>query len=223
MSSRRSQTGAVRPVRRRREGAGARASPRTAGAARPGRAQRRGSGGAHRPVDRQRLAASPADAARRTGGKPARRQVRLYRLADDAVLDLLAALRRIAERNVAEVERVVRSYFHERDSLEPVSREELAGAARARARDGARRAPGRRICLGPCAGRDRTSRCASLKRASPSSTRDRRSSPTAAAPTACCPSKRSQHFAHAASRRRRLEDGLPEWRAAGLPVVTGNA
>jgi ArsR family transcriptional regulator len=22
---------------------------------------------------------------------------------------------------------------------------------------------------------------------------------------------------------RRLEDGLPEWRAAGLPVVTGNA
>src|SRR5919109_4160133 len=34
-----------------------------------------------------------------------------YRLADDAVLELLAALRRIAERNVAEVERVVRSYF----------------------------------------------------------------------------------------------------------------
>ena len=46
-----------------------------------------------------------------------------YRLADDAVLDLLAALRRIAERNVAEVERVVRSYFDDRDSLEPVSRE----------------------------------------------------------------------------------------------------
>src|SRR5215204_3257459 len=37
-----------------------------------------------------------------------------YRIADDAVLDLLAALRRIAERNVAEVERLVRSYFDDR-------------------------------------------------------------------------------------------------------------
>ena len=34
-----------------------------------------------------------------------------YRLVDDSILDLLSALRRIAERNVAEVERVIRSYF----------------------------------------------------------------------------------------------------------------
>jgi ArsR family transcriptional regulator len=46
-----------------------------------------------------------------------------YQLVDDAILDLLAALRRIAERNVAEVDRVVRSYFHNRDNLEPISRE----------------------------------------------------------------------------------------------------
>jgi DNA-binding transcriptional ArsR family regulator len=54
-----------------------------------------------------------------------------YRLMDDSVLDLLAALRRIAERNVAEVERVIRSYFHNRDSLEPVSRQELLQRSRA--------------------------------------------------------------------------------------------
>src|SRR5262245_12965913 len=48
-----------------------------------------------------------------------------YRLTDDSVLDLLASLRRIAERNLAEVERVVRSYFQNRDGLEAVSREEL--------------------------------------------------------------------------------------------------
>ena len=54
-----------------------------------------------------------------------------YRLADDSVLDLLAALRRIAERNVAEVERIVRSYFNNRDSLEPVSRKELLQRLRA--------------------------------------------------------------------------------------------
>jgi len=49
-----------------------------------------------------------------------------YRLVDDAVLGLLAALRRIAERNVAEVERIVRSYFENRECLEPISRIELA-------------------------------------------------------------------------------------------------
>jgi len=54
-----------------------------------------------------------------------------YRLADDGVLDLMAALRRIAERNVAEVERVIRSYFDKRDSLEAVSREELVERSRA--------------------------------------------------------------------------------------------
>src|SRR4051794_8932442 len=44
-----------------------------------------------------------------------------YRLADDMVLDVLMGLRRIAERNLAEVERVVRGYFNERDGLEAVS------------------------------------------------------------------------------------------------------
>src|SRR5678815_3382670 len=39
----------------------------------------------------------------------------LYRLADEGVIDVLTALRRIAERNVAEVARVVRSYFNSRD------------------------------------------------------------------------------------------------------------
>src|SRR6516165_9186721 len=48
-----------------------------------------------------------------------------YRLADEAILDLLASLRRIAERNLAEVGRVIRGYFDDRDSLEPVTREQL--------------------------------------------------------------------------------------------------
>src|SRR3990170_5543566 len=64
---------------------------------------------------------------RRAGLASARRDGKrvLYRLTDDAVVGLLGALREIAERNVAEVERVVASYFHERDALEPMSRTEL--------------------------------------------------------------------------------------------------
>lgn len=50
----------------------------------------------------------------------------LYRLSDPAVLDLVAALHRVGERNVAEVREIVGGYFHERDALEPVTRKELA-------------------------------------------------------------------------------------------------
>src|SRR5512135_88300 len=48
-----------------------------------------------------------------------------YRLADDAVVTLISALQRIAERNLAAVKEVVRDSFHARDELEPVSRAEL--------------------------------------------------------------------------------------------------
>lgn len=47
------------------------------------------------------------------------------RLSDDAVVDLLSALRIVAEHQVAEVEKVVASYFRARDSMEPVSHKDL--------------------------------------------------------------------------------------------------
>ena len=49
----------------------------------------------------------------------------LYRLADTGVTDLLTALRQQAERNLAAVDRIRRGYFADRDTLEPVSRQEL--------------------------------------------------------------------------------------------------
>lgn len=49
-----------------------------------------------------------------------------YRLAGGSeVVALINALGRVGERNVAEVGRVMADYFHARDALEPVSREEL--------------------------------------------------------------------------------------------------
>src|SRR5947207_3828359 len=62
---------------------------------------------------------------RRAGIVAARREGKFifYTLADEAVLDLMSALGRLAERNIAEVERVIRSYVNERDSTEAVSRE----------------------------------------------------------------------------------------------------
>ncbi|MFZ0888332.1 MAG: metalloregulator ArsR/SmtB family transcription factor [Candidatus Binataceae bacterium] len=64
---------------------------------------------------------------RRAGLVTARKQGQrvLYRLADDAVLDLLAGLRKISERNLAEARQLIQGYFRERDGLEPLSRKEL--------------------------------------------------------------------------------------------------
>ena len=69
---------------------------------------------------------------RRSGLLATRRQGKhiFYRLADDAVVDMLVALRRIAEHTVADVQRVLDGYFHDRDSLDPVSRDELAARVR---------------------------------------------------------------------------------------------
>ena len=42
----------------------------------------------------------------------------------------MAALHRVAERNLAEVRELIGGYFHERDALEPVSRKELDADSR---------------------------------------------------------------------------------------------
>src|SRR5712692_510241 len=75
----------------------------------------------------------------------------LYRLADGDVVALLGVLRRITERNVGAVEKVLNSYFRERDSLEAVSRKELLRRMRACHSD--RYPSGRRIRRGSSAPR----------------------------------------------------------------------
>ena len=145
-----------------------------------------------------------------------------YRLADDAVLDLLAALRRIAERNVAEVERLVRSYFNDRDSLEPISRAELLQ----RSRDGAVTVldvrPEDEFALGHLPGAVNIPLRALEARLS-------ELDPTQEIVAYCRGPYCVLSYEAVATLRargfkvRRLEDGLPEWRAAGLPVITGNA
>jgi rhodanese-related sulfurtransferase/biotin operon repressor len=50
----------------------------------------------------------------------------IYRLADDApILQVVGALRVLAEHSLAEVRDIVRTYFTALDKLEPISREEL--------------------------------------------------------------------------------------------------
>ena len=142
-----------------------------------------------------------------------------YRLVDDSVLDLLAALRRIAERNVAEVERVIRSFFYNRDSLEPVSRAELLKRSHAGEVIILDVRPEDEFALGHLPGavnmplQKLEIRLAELDPAQEIVAYCRG--------PYCVLSYEAVAFLRARGfKARRLEDGLPEWRAAGLPVVT---
>ncbi|MGK5095080.1 metalloregulator ArsR/SmtB family transcription factor [Deltaproteobacteria bacterium TL4] len=48
-----------------------------------------------------------------------------YQLADEAVVDLLSLLRKIAENNLAEVDLLIRTYLTAKDHLEPISSDDL--------------------------------------------------------------------------------------------------
>ncbi len=48
-----------------------------------------------------------------------------YRLSDYSVVALLALLRKIAEKNIAEIQILISDYLSDKDNLEPISREEL--------------------------------------------------------------------------------------------------
>jgi ArsR family transcriptional regulator len=143
-----------------------------------------------------------------------------YRLADDAVLDLLAALRRIAERNVAEVERVVRIYFDQRDSLEAVSREELLERSRAGTVTILDVRPEDEFALGHLPGalniplRELEARLGELDPGQEVVAYCR--GPYCVLSYEAVAALRARGF-----KARRLEDGMPEWRVAGLPVITG--
>jgi ArsR family transcriptional regulator len=161
---------------------------------------------------------------RRTGIVSSRREGKFvfYRLGDDSILALLAALRRIAEQNVAEVERVVRSYFNGRDNLEPISREALLEKSRAGAVTVLDVRPPDEFAMGHVPGavniplRQLETRLAELS-ASQEIVAYCRGAYCVLSYEAVA-TLRARGF-----NARRLEDGLPEWRAAGYPVVAGTA
>ena len=144
-----------------------------------------------------------------------------YRLADDTVLKLLAALRGIAERNVAEVEKVIRGYFQARDDLEPVSRKELLKRMRKGAVTVLDVRPEDEFALGHVSGavniplRALKARLSELDPLHEIVAYCR--GPYCVLSYEAVAALRAKGF-----KARRLEDGLPEWRAAGLPVVTGS-
>jgi rhodanese-related sulfurtransferase/DNA-binding transcriptional ArsR family regulator len=144
----------------------------------------------------------------------------LYSLAGPAVLDLLASLRRIAESSVAEARDVIAGYFQARDGLEPVSRRELAGRLRRKAVVLLDVRPPAEFAMGHLAGainvplKELLRRLAELPRGKEVVAYCR-------GPYCVLSFEAVALLRRKGLRARRLEDGYPEWKAAGLPVQTG--
>jgi len=159
---------------------------------------------------------------RRAGLVAARRDGKFvfYRLAEDGVLDLLAALRRVAEARSAEVERVVRGYFDARDRLEPVSRAELVERLKAGIVTVLDVRPEDEFALGHVPGAINLP-LSELERRLGEIDPDHEIVAYCRGPY-CVLSYEAVAILRARGFKvRRLEDGLPEWRVAGLPVEGG--
>jgi rhodanese-related sulfurtransferase/DNA-binding transcriptional ArsR family regulator len=141
-----------------------------------------------------------------------------YRLTDNAVLELLAATRRIAERNSAEVAELVRRYFDDRDSLEPVSRKELMARLKAGVVTVLDVRPRDEFDLGHLPGAINIP-LAELKRRLADLDPKREIVAYCRGPYCVLSYEAVAMLRARGFNIRRLEDGLPEWRAAGLPVA----
>lgn len=161
---------------------------------------------------------------RRAGLVTARRQAKfvLYRLADEAVLTVLAALQKLAERNVGEVERILRSYFHARDELEPISRAELTQRMKKGLVTVIDVRPEDEFALGHVPGA-RSVPLSALKRHLSKLERKTEIVAYCRGPYCVMSFEAVAQLRKLGFKARRLEDGLPEWKAAGLPVQTSQA
>jgi ArsR family transcriptional regulator len=159
---------------------------------------------------------------RRAGLVAARREAKfvLYRLADDAVLAMLAAMHKVAERNVGEVERILRSYFHARDDLEPVSRADLQRRMKQGLVTVLDVRPEDEFALGHLPGA-RNVPLGQLKRQLSRLDRDTEVVAYCRGPYCVLSFEAVAQLRKLGFKARRLQDGLPEWKAAGLPVEVG--
>jgi DNA-binding transcriptional ArsR family regulator len=157
---------------------------------------------------------------RRAGLVQARRDGKfmLYRLADDhTALNLVASLRFVAEQNIAEVDKIVRGYFAKRDDLEPVARGELLERIKAGLVTVLDVRPADEFAMSHLPG-------ALNMQLSEIESRISEFNPIQEIVAYCRGAYCVLSFEAVAKlrarglRARRLEDGLPEWKAAGLPL-----
>lgn len=143
-----------------------------------------------------------------------------YRLAEPEIFELSRAIRAVAQRRLADLERLVERHFGDRAGAEPVTMDELLRRARARDVVVLDTRPAREYSAGHIAGA-LSMPVDELDRRLEDLPRKKEYVAYCRGPY-CVYSDRAVAMLRASGRRaRRLRDGFPEWRAAGLPIETG--
>jgi ArsR family transcriptional regulator len=135
---------------------------------------------------------------------------------------VVGALRRIAERNVGAMEKVLASYFRERDGLEPVSSKELLRRMRHGLVTVIDTRPAEEFAAGHLPGALSVP-LRELKRRLRVLPRDQEIVAYCRGPYCVLSYEAVAELRRRGFRASRLEDGFPEWRAAGLPVERSSA
>jgi len=140
-----------------------------------------------------------------------------YSLADESVLSAFASVRLVAERRLAEVDRIVRGYFDARDDMRPVGRDEL----QALMRDGLVTLidvrPPDEFALGHVPGAINVP-LGEVNAWSSNADTGREIVAYCRGPWCVMSFEAVAALRSLGLSARRLEDGMPEWKAAGLPV-----
>jgi len=140
-----------------------------------------------------------------------------YRLSGDDVITLLDALRSVAERHVADVEKLVSTYLSVKDDLEPLPRKELLD----RARDGLVTVldvrPAEEYAAGHIAGAVNVP-LSDLKQYLKGINPEQEIVAYCRGPHCLLAFDAVARLRKEGIKARRLEDGFPEWKIAGLPV-----
>jgi rhodanese-related sulfurtransferase/DNA-binding transcriptional ArsR family regulator len=144
-----------------------------------------------------------------------------YRLADPDVFELSKVIRLVAERRLADFERLVREYFGDRSDAQPVAMDELLERVRSRDVVVLDTRPAAEYLAGHIAGAISVP-VDELHQRLKKLTRGKEYVAYCRGPY-CVYAARAVEILRANGRRaRRLVEGYPEWRSAGLPVSLGS-
>ena len=154
---------------------------------------------------------------RRAGFVQSRREGKriLYELGKGPILSLLSALRAYAEANRAEVREIVSDYFHRLDALEPISRESLLSRLHDDSVTVLDVRPEEEFALGHLPGAVNIP-LEKLERSLASLSTDQEIVAYCRGPYCILSFEAVAALRSKGYTVRRLEDGFPEWKAAGL-------
>lgn len=142
-----------------------------------------------------------------------------YRLAGDEVVEFITMLRRLAERQLAEVERLVNAYLTIKDSLEPVPATELLERARSGLVTVVDVRPTVEFAAGHVPGAINLPLNQLEKRLHQLPT-DQEIVAYCRGPYCVLAFEAVERLREKGFKARRLQNGFPEWKSAGLPVET---